>query len=394
MNILLADFHKFAGYSGGIEHVLSIFANAMTARGHRVSAAVCDEKEGKIFFPLDPAVHLYNLYRLPGETPHRTPAYMKIIREAVRLFSEKQARIISGRIMTHCAVPGAAAVIRKEQPDVIVSFREPTGVVLLKDLAVQIPVISMLHNDPEEILAHAPETQKQALLKSAAVQVLLPSFIDRAKRYLDYDRFTAIPNIVEPAEQTDLEREKDVYRISCVGRLTGSTKRQHLLVEAFHLLASNFPTWQVDLWGADYDKAYVLTLKGLIVRYGLEHRVHIRGTTADMGSVWADTDIFAFPSHHEGFPLSLTEALSAGIPAVGYRSCPAVNELIRDGSSGFLCDDGAEALAEALRKLMDSRELRIRMGTAGRRDMKAYRPDAVWDQWESLLKETAAAAER
>ena len=39
MNILLADLHKYVGYSGGIENVLAQFASAMHERGHAVTAA-------------------------------------------------------------------------------------------------------------------------------------------------------------------------------------------------------------------------------------------------------------------------------------------------------------------------------------------------------------------
>lgn len=112
-------------------------------------------------------------------------------------------------------------------------------------------------------------------------------------------------------------------------------------MEAFTLLAKDFPDWQVCLWGDTYDKTYVATLKGMIKKAGLESRVLLKGTTKDMASVWKETDIFAFPSHHEGFPLALTEAMGVGIPAVGYRSCPAVNELIHDGKDGYLTEDSA-----------------------------------------------------
>lgn len=78
--------------------------------------------------------------------------------------------------------------------------------------------------------------------------------------------------------------------------------------------------------------------------------------------MWKETDIFAFPSHHEGFPLALTEAMGVGIPAVGYRSCPAVNELIHDGEDGYLTDDGAAPFAEALRKLMEDADRRTAFG--------------------------------
>lgn len=137
--------------------------------------------------------------------------------------------------------------------------------------------------------------------------------------------------------------------------------------------------------GAVYDKPYVASLKSKIKKPGwktvsasAEQRKHER--------CLGKTDIFAFPSHHEGFPLALTEAMSCGIPAVGYASCPAVNELISDGETGILCDDGAEALAEALRRLMEDSELRRQYGMAARMAMEAYRPDVVWDQWETLME--------
>ena len=49
MNILLANLHKFIGYSGGIEHVLSDMALAFTVRGHKVTVVMMDEKDGTPF---------------------------------------------------------------------------------------------------------------------------------------------------------------------------------------------------------------------------------------------------------------------------------------------------------------------------------------------------------
>ena len=73
-------------------------------------------------------------------------------------------------------------------------------------------------------------------------------------------------------------------------------------------------------------------------------------------------DIFAFPSNSEAFGLALTEAMAAGLPAIGYKSCPAVNEIIIDGYNGFLCDDGVDDFAEKMKVLMQNEELRKQMG--------------------------------
>ena len=142
--------------------------------------------------------------------------------------------------------------------------------------------------------------------------------------------------------QADLSAQKDTYKILFVGRLSKNHKRPHLLIEAFAGLADEFPNWNVELWGAEDGKAYYKELQLLIKKHHLENRVFLKGPTNDVPSVLQQGDIFAFPSAYEGFGLALGEAMSMGLPAVGYKSCSAVNELIKDGENGYLCDDGAE----------------------------------------------------
>lgn len=387
MNLLLADLHKFVGYSGGIEHVLSRMAFAMKEKGYYVSVVMADEKEGASFYPFPEDCHFYNLFHMAGMKPIRMSSLGKGLREITRLFSKAGARERNYRMLS-AAAPQLERVLALEKPDVIISFREPTGRLLLEGLDTKLPVISMLHNDPDEIFAHAPSGEMRALEKSARIQALMPSFIEKAEKYLRYDHFVYIPNAVSiPAISAQPGIARKVHTITNVGRITGRTKRQHLLVEAFGLLAKDFPDWQVNLWGDTYDKTYVTTLKGIIKKQGLEGRVHLRGTTKDMASVWKQTDIFAFPSHHEGFPLALTEAMGVGIPAVGYRSCPAVNELIHDGEDGYLTDDGAAPFAEALRKLMEDADRRTAFGKRAKENMKPFAPEVVWDEWDRLIRE-------
>lgn len=387
MNLLLADLHKFVGYSGGIEHVLSHMAFAMKEKGYHVSVVMADEKEGASFYPFPEDCHFYNLFHMAGMKPIRMSSFGKGLREITRLFSKAGARERNYRMLS-AAAPHLERVLALEKPDVIISFREPTGRLLLEGLDTKVPVISMLHNDPDEIFAHAPSGEMKALEKSTRIQALMPSFIKKTEKYLRYDRFVYIPNAVSiPAISAQPGIARKVHTITNVGRITGRTKRQHLLVEAFAGLAKDFPDWQVNLWGDTYDKAYVTTLKGIIKKQGLEGRVHLRGTTRDMASVWKETDIFAFPSHHEGFGMALAEAMGVGIPAVGYRSCPAVNELIHDGEDGYLTDDGAAPFAEALRKLMEDADRRTAFGKRAKEHMKSFAPEVVWDEWDQLIRE-------
>lgn len=388
MKVMLADFHKFIGYSGGIENVFAKMASALSERGYDVIAVFADEKrEGEPFFTVPESVKLLNLYHLPGEKAVKPSGLTKALREVIRPFSRAAARDQNYRLL-YQAKTQLSRLLEKEKPDVIVSFREPTGRLLLDGVGTKIPVISMLHNDPDEIFRGSPAEERKALEKSAAIQVLLPSFISKAKKYLHYDHFIAIPNAVNaPHVTADHLAKKGKYTITCVGRLTGRTKRQHLLIEAFARLSKDHPDWQVKLWGDTYDKPYVASLRSKIKNYRLEKQVFLCGTTKDMDAVWKETDIFAFPSHHEGFGLALVEAMCCGIPAVGYRSCPAVNELIQSGKTGLLVEEGASALAEGLKKLMESPVLRERFGKNAQMVAEMYRPEIVWGKWEEKIGE-------
>lgn len=388
MKVMLADFHKFIGYSGGIENVFAKMASALSERNYDVIAVFADEKrEGEPFFTVPESVKLLNLYHLPGEKVVKPSGLTKALREVIRPFSRAAARDQNYRLL-YQAKAQLSRLLEKEKPDVIVSFREPTGRLLLDGVGTKIPVISMLHNDPDEIFRGSPAEERKALEKSAAIQVLLPSFISKAKKYLHYDHFIAIPNAVNaPHVTADHLAKKDKYTITCVGRLTGRTKRQHLLIEAFARLSKDHPDWQVKLWGDTYDKPYVASLRSKIKKYGLGKQVFLCGTTKDMDTVWKETDIFAFPSHHEGFGLALAEAMCCGIPAIGYRSCPAVNELIQSGETGLLVEEGASALAEGLKKLMESPVLRERFGKNAQMAAEMYRPEIVWRKWEEKIGE-------
>ncbi len=387
MNILLANLTKMVGDSGGMAKVTCAFAHEMKVRGHRVSLVYSDVQTGDFYYPLDKDIPAYDIRHYKGKSISY-PWYLKVKREFYRTFDKQKARTVNDEFAASFLLDHLKDVLQTVQPDVIVSFQPAASKMLLCDLQTKIPVITMSHGDPEDYFHTYPKEEIPALEKSAVCQVLLPSFEQHLKKHLPNVKTVVIGNAIPQYDiQADLSAPKDTYKILFVGRLSKNHKRPHLLIEAFAGLADEFPDWNVELWGAEDGKAYYKELQLLIKKHHLENRVFLKGPTNNVPSVLQQGDIFAFPSAYEGFGLALGEAMSMGLPAVGYKSCSAVNELIKDGENGYLCEDGIEPLRIALQKIMENQQVRMQMGKFAKVSMEKYSSRAIWNEWSRLLEQ-------
>ena len=387
MNILLANLTKMVGDSGGMAKVTCNFANQMKKRGHQVALVYSDVQTGDFYYPIDFEIPLYDIRHDKGQSISY-PWYLKVKREFYRTFDKQKARTVNDEFAASFLLDHLKDVLQTVQPDVIVSFQPAASKMLLCDLQTKIPVITMSHGNPEDYFHTYPKEEIPALEKSAVCQVLLPSFEQHLKSHLPNVKTVVIGNAIPQYDvQADLSAKKDTYKILFVGRLSKNHKRPHLLIEAFAGLADEFPDWNVELWGAEDGKAYYKELQLLIKKHHLENRVFLKGPTNNVPSVLQQGDIFAFPSAYEGFGLALGEAMSMGLPAVGYKSCSAVNELIKDGENGYLCDDGIEPLRIALQKIMKNQQVRMQMGKFAKVSMEKYSSRAIWNEWSRLLEQ-------
>ena len=129
----------------------------------------------------------------------------------------------------------------------------------------------------------------------------------------------------------------------------------------------------------------------MIRNLGLARRVELPGMVPNMAQYYSNSDLFCIPSRYEGFPRVLLEAHNFGLPAVGFASCPGTNEIIIHGENGLLAEEmTAESLAAQLAMLMRDGDVRRRFGQRARELCSRYAPEPVYDQWEALLRETAA----
>ena len=391
MRILLANFSKMVGDSGGLAKVNVAFANEMVRRGHTVTTIYSDDHAGDFFYPLDERVTAYNLRHFRGQTA-LFPISYKVRREILRAFSQNRGRAVNDELTQKHLLPYIQTILTETQPEIIIAFQPASAKSFLCDLKTHIPVITMSHGDPEDYFHTYPTAELPALAHSAVCQVLLPGFAGHLKEHLPNTRIEVIGNVVpQYAQQADLAREKETYKIVFVGRMVRNHKRPHLLIEAFSKIAAEFPDWMLELWGAEDSKSYQKEMLRMIAAAGLEDRISFCGTTTEIPRVLQGADLCVAPSAYEGFSLAHTEAMSMGLPMVGYKNCVSIAELIDDGVNGLLAVDGTEALAEKMAILMRDRNLRTKMGNAARESMRVYAPEIIWGRWETLMEEVIAS---
>lgn len=383
MKIVVAYFESVVHIVGGLEKAICDFSNAFYQRGNDVTVVVFDKKQGRPYYPLFDEIPVINLQRRDylGVTK-----WEKVNREFHRLFGAKEARRWKFHWKRKHGVTAFAKIAEEIQPDVIISFETMTSAEIMQE-GIKVPLITSLRNDPDVCCGHLPALEQQAMENSAAVLVLMPSFVGRMQKYVKKPKVVCIPNIIaQSTGQADLECPKKRYKIVNVARLNKKQKRQEILIKAFAPLAGKYPQWDVDIWGEDTSE-YQKELTELIKQYHLEDRVFLKGVTHNIADVYENADIFAFPSKYEGFGQALGEAMSAGLPAIGFSSCSAVNELIQSEETGLLVDDGEEAFSQGLEILMKDKEKRVQMGRNAAKRAKSYSPEEIYDRWEQVIND-------
>lgn len=175
---------------------------------------------------------------------------------------------------------------------------------------------------------------------------------------------TAI-NLPEAVQSSSLRKElglsDDDIVIGSVGHMREKKGHAELIAAVIPLLRVR-P--QLHLIIAGRGEPLLTRLKETIKAEGLDNRIHLLGQREDIVNVLCAFDIFALATQNEALGTSYIEAGALGLPLIG-TNIGGVPEIIDHNKNGFLVEINDEnQLREALRMLVDNRELRIKMGRA------------------------------
>lgn len=109
----------------------------------------------------------------------------------------------------------------------------------------------------------------------------------------------------------------------------------------------------------------------LIRKHKLDGNIIFKGVVIgkEKEKLFSETDIFVFPTYypHEGCPLVIIEAMAHGKPVISTEGIGAINDVVTDKVTGYLIEKkNSDQLAELIIKLAEDKDLRERMGKAGK----------------------------
>ena len=158
-------------------------------------------------------------------------------------------------------------------------------------------------------------------------------------------------------------------RIGMIGRLT-EQKNPLLFLNVAKKLLKVFPHLSFSILGAGLTDNLAATINDFIKDHGLVNNVEILswGNTETSKIFLENIDVFMLTSVYEGLPFSLVEAMAMGIPCVATK-VDGNTDVIHNNENGFACLS-VDEFVDKLRLLIQSEDLRRRLGQAGYRYVK------------------------
>jgi glycosyltransferase involved in cell wall biosynthesis len=338
---------------GGAERIVATLSRRLEEAGAEVTVASAGSA-----VPDLPDVRVATLPRIERRIT-RLPAAALALRRAVR--QERPA-------VVHAHNPGMALV---------------TAVATARGRSM--PALVTVHGVPEEDYRSAAR-----VLRLAGLPVIGcgPGVTAALEEHGVRVAGTVVNGIAPFDERSDADEVRrslglpgDMRLVLAVGRLVPQ-KNQALALEA----VASVPEAALVVVG---DGALRGELEALARSLAIDERVRFTGARSDARRLMTAADAYVLSSHWEGLPLVVLEALAAGAPVVA-TAVRGVRELLDDEENALLTPpDDADALAAALRRVLDNGALAERLRANGRRLAERYGEEQMSDRYLALYRSLA-----
>lgn len=377
MKILI--IHRSFALVGGAERVIIEKANYLANQGHEVQLVSYEQGQHPIPYVLQSNVKFVDL-----NCRFFTLAKYPLLIRLCKFFNLKRKL---------CSL--LQQTISDFSPNVVVlasDWQFLVGIVIKASKGI--PVIAEFHNAYDFIIKKIGDVEngvkskltgfyyKRSLKQFKNCACLVSLTENDACHWRKHSaHVVVIPNPVTLYPESINDIPKENGRILCVGRLNDQ-KRIDRLVTAFSMIADKYPAWHVDIFG-EGDKRPALQKQ--ICECNLQERIVLHQPTKQIYDEYKKSQFLVLSSAYEGRPLVLIEAMACGLPCVAFNCPSGPAEIIDDGLTGLLAEDGNVVnLSQKMEWMITHETERKEMSVKARKAAEIYKPSNIMHRWETL----------
>jgi glycosyltransferase involved in cell wall biosynthesis len=276
------------------------------------------------------------------------------------------------------------AVIRKLNPEIVISFIGPINLItILACLGLRSVIVSERTNPKRADIAWTTKLLIGLTYPMAKTVVAQTNQVISSLPALSRKKAIAIPNpLAEEIQNCQASIDYENKTIVAVGRLE-RVKGFDLLLDAFSEIHKDFSDWRLNIWGAGSQEP---AIQSQIKSLQLESVVRLNPPTTDLVAAYTSGSIFVLPSRSEGFPNALCEASALGLAVIASDCNFGPREIIEQNISGILVQpESSASLRDALLLLVQDVELRTTLGTNARKISSKLQVGKIAELWESIF---------
>ena len=214
------------------------------------------------------------------------------------------------------------------------------------------------------------------------------------RQHVNSDNIDVIYNGIDLArieKKVDVQLKRETLGLSPEGKVIGivarlvPVKNHKTLIEAMKIVCSKMNECRLLIVG---DGELRSSLEKLVLQNGLKERVLFLGNRSDVDEILQILDLFVLCSVSEGFPISILEAMAAGVPILA-TAVGGIIEAIKRGESGMLIDvPNPQTLAEGIMELLTNASKATHFKESALRRVRSnFSLEAMARQYSKLYRE-------
>ena len=350
--------------NGGIGRITSMIANDLTNEFNVTALCYCNTKQPNIYTLLPAVKQVYYLESYSNMTKHLVMGGVSRLKRFL-VDNEIDVLIACGALFY------------------------PISVLACKGINTK--CVCWEHSDPEGNSDHRGQSLARKFgIKRSDLNVVLTKralkvFIEK---YGSKNTIQIYNPIDDSLSKYVGKYNSSSHRIISVGRLSYQ-KNFEAAVEVASRVLKSHPDWKWEIYGKGDEKD---KLQLMIDERGLSDKLILCGQVTDLYERYNNYSIMVMTSRYEGFPMSLLEGLGNGLPIISFDIPTGPDEIIDDGSNGFLIKPfEIESMANKLSFLMDNENIRNEFSCSANNKSKDFSQREIINEWSKALAQLCLA---